>query len=93
MERCNKLCEPLEKVQERLDLLTQELKKKQRTNPDQVFFDNQEFIRIMNISKRTAQTWRMNQIIGFSMIGSKLYYKLSDILLLLQKNYKPSKPE
>ncbi len=92
MRECNNCLEPLEKVQARLNQLLNRLEQKQRTNPEEVFFDNQEFIQVMNISKRLAQIWRDNKIIGFSQIGNKFYYKLSDILGLLEKNYKPSKP-
>ena len=46
----------------------------------------------MNISKRTAQFWRDNGVINFIQIGSKIYYKLSDVELMLLQNYvKPLK--
>ena len=46
--------EEVQQIMDRLDQLSIEVKKKQRTEPDQVFYDNQEFLQIMNISKRTA---------------------------------------
>lgn len=52
-----------------------------------VFLDNQEFLQIMNISKRTAQQWRDSGIISYSQIGAKIYYRFSDIEELLNKNY------
>jgi len=54
------------------------------------FLDNQEFVEIMGISKRTAQTWRDEGVIAFSQIGSKIYYQMCDIKELLDKNYKKS---
>ena len=39
----------------------------------------------MNISKRTAQEWRNKKIIEFSQVGNKIYYRLADVLDLLQK--------
>nr|WP_237267430.1 helix-turn-helix domain-containing protein [Tenacibaculum todarodis] len=42
----------------------------------------------MNISKRTAQHWRDSGLIGYCQIGYKIYYRLSDILELLNKNFK-----
>jgi hypothetical protein len=78
-------------IKQSLDRIHKILITKQRNNPDEVFFDNQEFIQIMNISKRTAQEWRNNNIIAYSQIGMKFYYKLSDILTLLNKFYKPIK--
>lgn len=50
------------------------------------FMDNNQFINLMKISKRTAQQWRDSKTIRFSQIGSKIYYQLSDIKLLLDEN-------
>ena len=52
-----------------------------------VFLDNQEFLQVMNISKRTAQQWRDSGIISYSQVGAKIYYRFSDIEELLNKNY------
>ena len=51
------------------------------------FLDNQEFIQLMNISKRTAQEWRDSGIVSFSQIGHKIYYRSVDIEELLNLNY------
>lgn len=74
---------------EQLNNIEQRLKKIQYNND--VFLDNQEFLQVMNISKRTAQSWRDEGIISFSQVGSKIYYRFSDIEELLNKNYKKSK--
>ncbi|KAF0128232.1 MAG: hypothetical protein FD155_3370 [Bacteroidetes bacterium] len=58
-----------------------------KLTPPKNFLDNSEFIQLMNISKRTAQTWRDDKIIAFSQIGSKIYYRYSDIEKLLKSNY------
>jgi hypothetical protein len=71
----------------RLETLNKKLEEKQKS-PEDIFLDNQEFIQLMNISKRTAQTWRDEGIISFSQIGSKIYYRMSDVEKLLEKNYK-----
>ena len=57
------------------------------TNHKETFLDNQEFIQMMKISKRTAQTWRDEGKISFSQIGSKVYYKLGDVESLIQGHY------
>ena len=54
------------------------------------FIDNQQFIKLMSVSKRTAQTWRDEGIISFSQVGSKIYYRMSDVKKMLDSNYKPS---
>jgi hypothetical protein len=53
----------------------------------ETFLDNQEFLQLMKISKRTAQTWRDEGKISFSQVGSKIYYKLSDVEKLLLEHY------
>ncbi len=63
----------------------------QNVDPKNVFFDNQEFLLLMNISKRTAQMWRDTGFIGFSQLGNKIYYRLEDIQNLLNENYNPKK--
>jgi len=73
----------------RLDNLNGKLEENQKT-PQEVFLDNQEFIQLMNISKRTAQTWRDEGVISFSQIGSKIYYQMKDVSILLDKNYNKS---
>lgn len=50
------------------------------------FVCNEEFMHLMGISKRTAQSWRDEGIISFSQIGGKIYYKLEDINNLLRKH-------
>lgn len=69
-----------------LEQLNKKLEEKQK-QPQETFLDNQEFIQLMHISKRTAQTWRDDGKISFSQIGSKIYYKMKDVEVLLNKNY------
>ncbi|MAL58615.1 helix-turn-helix protein [Cellulophaga sp. RHA_52] len=71
----------------RLDDLNKQLEEKQK-KPQDTFLDNQEFLQLMNISKRTAQTWRDEGVISFSQIGSKIYYRMSDVQKLLDNNYR-----
>lgn len=51
------------------------------------FIDNQEFVMLMKISKRTAQSWRDEGKISYSQVGSKIYYKLADVQKLLEEHY------
>lgn len=76
------------RLDEKTTLILATLKLNNTLKPDDVFFDNQEFLQVMNISKRTAQTWRDEGKISFSQIGSKIYYRMSDVQKLLDKNYK-----
>ena len=87
----NNFYEEAEKILKRLDeqvaLIVAKLKIGSKSDPEDVFFDNQEFMLLMNISKRTAQEWRNKKIIEFSQVGNKIYYRLSDIKKLLDENY------
>ena len=77
-------------IRNRLESTLIFLRNKQNTNPDQTWFDNQEFLIIMNISKRTAAYWRTANIIAYSQVGNKIYYRLTDILALLNRYTVPA---
>ena len=70
----------------RLDSISQQLNSKVSPKKE-TFLDNQEFLLLLKISKRTAQTWRDEGKISFSQVGNKIYYKLSDVEKLMQENY------
>jgi ABC-type polysaccharide/polyol phosphate transport system ATPase subunit len=75
------------KLDQQVALIVSKMKLGGKLDPEDVFFDNQEFMLLMNISKRTAQEWRNKKIIEFSQVGNKIYYRLSDIQKLLNNNY------
>ena len=77
--------EEVQQILTRLDKISLELKQSQRTKPEEIWYDNQEFLNIMNVSKRTAAYWRTEQMISYSQVGNKIYYRLADVLDLLQK--------
>lgn len=52
---------------------------------DDPVIDNYRFLELMKISSKTAQYWRNKEIIGYSMIGNKIYYRVSDIKDLLDR--------
>ena len=54
------------------------------------FLDNEELIKTLKISRRTAQTWRDEGKISFSQVGNKIYYKLSDVEKTMQEHYNKS---
>lgn len=72
-------------VRNELEEIKFQLKKIQYNND--VFIDNHDFLKIMKISKRTAQSWRDQKLIAYSQIGHKIYYRFSDIEDLLNKYY------
>ena len=50
------------------------------------FVGNEEFMALMGISKRTAQSWRDDGVIAVSQVGSKIYYSMVDIAKLMQEH-------
>jgi|GEM_PF-1431651 len=52
---------------------------------DDPVIDHYRFLELMKISSKTAQYWRNKGIIGYSMIGNKIYYRVSDIKDLLDR--------
>lgn len=60
---------------------------KKITVPNESFLDNKQFTKLMNISVRTAHAWRKEGKIGYSQEGKKIYYRLSDISIFLEKNH------
>jgi excisionase family DNA binding protein len=58
-----------------------------KKNAKAEFMDNADFIQLMNISKRTAQSWRDKGAIPFVQIGAKIYYKASDVDAFLNQHY------
>jgi hypothetical protein len=81
----------LKRIDEQVSLIVVKMKIDSKLDPEDIIFDNQEFLKVMNISKRTAQQWRDTGYIGFSQLGNKIYYRLSDIKALLTANYNPKK--
>lgn len=70
----------------KLDAINIRLSQKEK-QPKEQWLDNQEFMQMMKVSKRTAQHYRDTGVISFSQIGSKIYYKLADVEELLKKHY------
>ena len=77
----------LKRLDEQMSFVVAKMKLNDKIDPEDVFFDNGEFMKLMNISKRTAQEWRNKKVIEFSQVGNKIYYKLSDVKKLLKENY------
>jgi len=59
----------------------------QLTSPSEHFISNKAFIKLMDISLRTAQCWRDDGKIGFTQEGKKIYYRMSDIQKFLEDHH------
>ena len=51
------------------------------------WMDSQDVMNMLHISARTLRTLRENGTLGFSRIGNKVYFRLSEIEELLENNY------
>lgn len=71
----------------RLDEITKKLSAQEK-KPTEVWLDNSELLFLLKISRRTLQSYRDNNMIAYSIIGNKLYYKMSDIEDLLNRHYR-----
>ncbi len=49
------------------------------------WLDNQEVCHILNISKRTLQTYRDNGTLPYTQISHKIYYKPEDVEQVINK--------
>lgn len=52
------------------------------------WLDNREASKLLNASPRTLQNWRNSGLLGFSQVGSKIYYSRQDIDLMLQQHHR-----
>jgi hypothetical protein len=51
----------------------------------QKWLDNQDVCQILNISKRTLQTYRDNGTLAYTQINHKIYYKPEDVEKVIHK--------
>lgn len=78
--------EAFQQIKSTLESINNRLSAKEKL-PTEKFYDNQEVMQMLHISKRTLQAWRDDGKINFSQVGAKIYYYESDIKELLKKNY------
>ena len=78
--------EAFQELVKKMDEIQTKLTAKEK-EPKEIWLDNQEFLQLLKISKRTAQHYRDSGLISFAQIGSKIYYRLSDVEGMLQTHY------
>ena len=82
-----KLMSKMEDIESKLNL------RKDTTPLSEKWLDNQDVCQLLRISKRTLQHYRDSGLIPFSQIGSKIYYKATDIEAHLKKHYNDAPKE
>ena len=81
----------LRKISDRLEFLIKQQEFKNKQDPNYVLLDNSDILKLFKISPKTAVNWREEQILPYSQIKGKIYYKLSDMYKVIDKHYNPSK--
>jgi hypothetical protein len=70
----------------------QELQNAKSQSITDKWIDGQEVMLTLHISKRTLQTLRDTNVLPFSRVNGKFYYKVADIDKLLESNYSSLNP-
>ncbi|MCS2584525.1 helix-turn-helix domain-containing protein [Bacteroides sp. BFG-551] len=82
MEIINVEARTFEAMLARFEAFAQNVETLCRKNADkglQKWLDNQDVCQILNISKRTLQTYRDNGTLPFSQINHKMFYRAEDV--------------
>ncbi|MDX2190789.1 MAG: helix-turn-helix domain-containing protein [Bacteroidota bacterium] len=69
------------------EIKTKVLEEKGKQPLTDVWLDNAQVCELLKVSSRTMQTYRDEGIVSFSQVGSKIYYKASDIEAHLNRHY------
>jgi len=88
MEIINVEARTFETMMARFEAFTRKVETLCRDNGDkalQKWLDNQDVCEILNISKRTLQTYRDNGTLPFTQVNHKIYYRLGDVEELIHK--------
>jgi hypothetical protein len=90
MEYYEKTAKQIQQLLDKVDEISSMIKTRSGFDAEDMYIDNNEFLQLFKVSRRTAQHWRDSGIIGHTMIGSKIYYCLADVQKMMKENHKPS---
>ena len=76
----------LQKISEKIDKLADIITQYSNNLMNKELLNIEEACKVLSVSKRTLQSWRDSGIIPFSQIGSKIYFKTSDIRQIIEEN-------
>jgi hypothetical protein len=78
-------------IEKRLEDLTIMVNKNQENILSKSIIDNDEFQKLFKISNNTAGNWRKQGLVAFIQINNKIFYKIEDINIMLDKHYRSFK--
>jgi hypothetical protein len=85
------LSEELEDIRIKLNSILDHLETPLR-HVDDPIFDTEGVMKLLNVSRRSLQSWRDDGTIEFSAIRGKFFYRLSAIENMLQQNLRLRDP-
>lgn len=59
---------------------------KNKIQPQEKYFTNEDVCKLFSISKRTLQYWRNRSLISFHQVNGIIFYSREDINAFLQRN-------
>lgn len=60
---------------------------REKESEEEEWLPSVEVLKLLKISKRTLQNYRERGILSYSQFGAKIYFKKTDIISHLEKNY------
>ena len=78
----------LSKIQKTQQEIKEMLEEQKGSGNHERWYTNDDLIELLKVSRRTLSTWRDQGLIGFSQIGSKIYYSQSDVEKFMNNHYR-----
>ncbi len=91
MDYYEKTQKQMQQLLDKVDEMASIIKTRSGFDAEDTYINNNEFIQLLKVSRRTAQYWRDSGVIGHTIIGTKIYYCLADVKKMMKENYKPQK--
>ena len=86
MDRYNHFSEKrLQEIERKIAIL-ERVNRRKITDPEFIFLDNAELKQLLCISDSAAARWRLQGKLRFSVVGRKIYYRLSDISKMIREH-------
>lgn len=79
--------EGISKIEKMLEEINSKLSSISSEESRQAWINNKEACEFLGVTSRTLQSYRDKGIISFSQVGSKIYYKVSDLEKHLEDHY------
>ncbi len=78
--------EDFQKLMSKLNSLDNLIRQVQERDIDSLYFNNTQLARYLGTSKRSLQRYRDEGLITYSKVGSKIFYKFSDVVIFLESH-------